>query len=298
MGQPKKPKSSEADNLDYRVHNLRCGARVVSFSEPQLMGVLNITPDSFSDGGELFDGETVRLDAVLTQASAMVEAGAVILDIGGESSRPGADAVSSQEEQRRVLPVLEALSDLEVVLSVDTYHAETVRAAIRHGAGMINDITAGRDAEVVKAVADSDVAYALMHMQGSPQTMQKDPAYADVVTEVSRYLAERFRLCQRAGIDADRLLVDPGFGFGKSLEHNLALLRNLAASRVQNCPLLVGLSRKSMIGLITGQPVDERMPGSLAALMLAVQNGADLLRVHDVQESADVLRMLGAYNAE
>ena len=270
----------------------------MSFSEPQLMGVLNITPDSFSDGGKLFDGKTVRLDAVLTQATAMVEAGAVILDIGGESSRPGADAVSSQEEQRRVLPVLEALSDLEVVLSVDTYHAETVRAAIRHGAGMINDITAGRDAEVVKAVADSDVAYALMHMQGSPQTMQKDPAYADVVTEVSRYLAERFRLCQRAGIDADRLLVDPGFGFGKSLEHNLALLRNLAASRVQTCPLLVGLSRKSMIGLITGQPVDERMPGSLAALMLAVQNGADLLRVHDVQESADVLRMLGAYNAE
>ena len=163
---------------------------------------------------------------------------------------------------------------------------------------MINDITAGRDAEVVKAVADSDVAYALMHMQGSPQTMQKDPAYADVVTEVSRYLAERFRLCQRAGIDADRLLVDPGFGFGKSLEHNLALLRNLAASRVQTCPLLVGLSRKSMIGLITGQPVGARMPGSLAALMRAVQNGADLVRVHDVQESADVLRMLGVYNAE
>ena len=261
------------------------------------MGVLNITPDSFSDGGKLFDGKTVRLDAVLTQATAMVEAGAVILDIGGESSRPGAEAVSSQEEQSASCRSWK-LSDLDVVLSVDTYHAETVRAAIRHGAGMINDITAGRDAEVVKAVADSDVAYALMHMQGSPQTMQKDPAYADVVTEVSRYLAERFRLCQRAGIDADRLLVDPGFGFGKSLEHNLALLRNLAASRVQNCPLLVGLSRKSMIGLITGQPVDERMPGSLAALMLAVQNGADLLRVHDVQESADVLRMLGAYNAK
>jgi dihydropteroate synthase len=277
---------------------LRCGAQVVSFSKPQLMGVLNITPDSFSDGGRLFDGETVRLDAVRAQASGMVAAGAAILDIGGESSRPGADAVSSQEEQRRVLPVLEALSDLDVVLSVDTYHAETVRAAIRHGAGMINDITAGRDADVVTAVADSEVAYALMHMQGSPQTMQTAPTYTDVVAEVSCYLTERFELCQNAGIDADRLLVDPGFGFGKSLQHNLALLRNLPATRVGTCPLLVGLSRKSMIGLITGQPVDARMPGSLAALMLAVQNGADLVRVHDLQESADVLRILEAYGSE
>ena len=262
------------------------------------MGVLNITPDSFSDGGRLFDGETVRLDAVRAQASGMVAAGAAILDIGGESSRPGADAVSSQEEQRRVLPALEALSDLDVVLSVDTYHAETVRAAIRHGAGMINDITAGRDAEVVTAVADSEVAYALMHMQGSPQTMQTAPTYTDVVAEVSGYLTERFELCQNAGIDADRLLVDPGFGFGKSLHHNLALLRNLSATRVGTCPLLVGLSRKSMIGLITGQPVDARMPGSLAALMLAVQNGADLVRVHDLEESADVLRILEAYGSE
>jgi dihydropteroate synthase len=277
---------------------LRCGAQVVSFSKPQLMGVLNITPDSFSDGGRLFDGEAVRLDAVRAQASSMVAAGAAILDIGGESSRPGADAVSSQEEQRRVLPVLEALSDLDVVLSVDTYHAETVRAAIRHGAGMINDITAGRDADVVTAVADSEVAYALMHMQGSPQTMQTAPTYTDVVAEVSGYLTERFELCQNAGIDADRLLVDPGFGFGKSLQHNLALLRNLPATRVGTCPLLVGLSRKSMIGLITGQPVDARMPGSLAALMLAVQNGADLVRVHDLQESADVLRILEAYGSE
>ena len=262
------------------------------------MGVLNITPDSFSDGGMLFDGETIRLDAVRVQAAAMVEAGASILDIGGESSRPGAQAVNSQEEQRRVLPVLEALSDLGAVLSVDTYHAQTVRAAIRHGAGMINDITAGRDAEVVTAVADSNVAYALMHMQGSPQTMQKAPTYTDVISEVSDYLTERFQLCQNAGIDADRLLVDPGFGFGKSLEHNLALLRNLPATRVGTCPLLVGLSRKSMIGLVTGQPVDARLSGSLAALMLAVQNGADLIRVHDVQESADVLRMLAAYRAE
>jgi dihydropteroate synthase len=277
---------------------LRCGAQVVSFSKPQLMGVLNITPDSFSDGGRLFDGEAVRLDAVRAQASGMVAAGAAILDIGGESSRPGADAVSSQEEQRRVLPVLEALSDLDVVLSVDTYHAETVRAAIRHGAGMINDITAGRDADVVTAVADSEVAYALMHMQGSPQTMQTAPTYTDVVAEVSGYLTERFELCQNAGIDADRLLVDPGFGFGKSLQHNLALLRNLPATRVGTCPLLVGLSRKSMIGLITGQPVDARMPGSLAALMLAVQNGADLVRVHDLEESADVLRILEAYGSE
>ena len=279
------------------VQDLICSDRVLSFSSPQLMGVLNITPDSFSDGGRLFDGGAVRLDAVRTQAQAMVAAGASVLDIGGESSRPGALAVSPQEEQRRVLPVLEALDDLDVVLSVDTYHADTVRAAIDAGAGMINDITGGSDAAVVKAVADSDVAYALMHMQGSPQTMQQHPTYEDVVAEIASYLTKRVRDCECAGISADRLIVDPGFGFGKSLGHNLALLRQLPEVRVGNSPILVGLSRKSMIGTITGQPVDKRLSGSLATVLLAAQNGANLIRVHDVEESADVLSVFQAYSS-
>lgn len=261
------------------------------------MGVLNITPDSFSDGGKLFQGDTVVLDAVRGQALAMITRGAAVLDIGGESSRPGAQAVSPAEEQRRVLPVLEALSDLDVILSVDTYHQQTVHAAIDHGAGMINDITGGRDPAVVSAVAEANVAYALMHMQGSPQTMQQSPRYRDVVAEVSVYLQDRFAACLAAGIDANRLLVDPGFGFGKTLEHNLALLRALPSVRVQGCPVLVGLSRKTMVGKITGQPVGGRLSGSLAVLLLALQNGADLVRVHDVAESADVLKVWQAYNA-
>ena len=262
------------------------------------MGVLNITPDSFSDGGQLFQQGAVNLDAARAQAQDMLRAGAAILDIGGESSRPGAEAISTQEEQRRILPVLEALSDLDVILSVDTYHAATVRAAIQHGAGMINDITGGRDPEVVAAVAKADVAYALMHMQGSPKTMQRSPSYADVVADIAAYLSERFAVCQQAGIDGQRLLVDPGFGFGKSLEHNLELLRNLAECRVGNCPVLVGLSRKSMIGRITDQPVERRLAGSLAGLMLALQNGADLVRVHDVAESVDALGVWIAYTAD
>ncbi len=261
------------------------------------MGVLNITPDSFSDGGKLFQGDAVVLDAVRGQALEMVAGGAAVLDIGGESSRPGAQAVSPAEEQRRVLPVLEALSDLDVILSVDTYHPETVHAAIVHGAGMINDITGGRDPAVVSAVAEANVAYALMHMQGSPQTMQQSPRYRDVVAEVSVYLQDRFAACVAAGIDANRLLVDPGFGFGKTLEHNLALLRALPSVRVQGCPVLVGLSRKTMVGKISGQPVGGRLSGSLAVLLLALQNGADLVRVHDVAESADVLKVWQAYKA-
>ena len=292
MDQPKNPNPLAAA----AVQDLICNDRVLSFSSPQLMGVLNITPDSFSDGGHLFDSGTVRLDAVRNQAQDMVAAGVAVLDIGGESSRPGAVAVTSKEEQRRVLPVLEALADLDVVLSVDTYHADTVRTAIDAGAGMINDITGGSDPVVVGAVANSGVAYALMHMQGSPQTMQQDPSYENVVAEIAEYLARRVGECQRAGISANRLIVDPGFGFGKSLEHNLALLRQLPKIRIGNSPILVGLSRKSMIGAITGRPVDERLAGSLATAVLAAQNGANLIRVHDVVESADVLSILDAYD--
>jgi dihydropteroate synthase len=293
VDQPKNPSSpAQAPTRD-----LTCNERVLSFSSPQLMGVLNITPDSFSDGGQLFNAAGVDLDAVRGQAHAMVAAGAAVLDIGGESSRPGAVAVSPAEEQRRVLPVLEALADLDVVLSVDTYHAATVRAAIDAGAGMINDITGGSDPAVVAAVADSGVAYALMHMQGSPQTMQQDPSYKNVVAEIAGYLALRVHECEQAGISVNRLIVDPGFGFGKSLQHNLDLLRQLPELRVGNSPILVGLSRKSMIGTITGQPVEKRLAGSLATVLLAAQNGANLIRVHDVEESADVLAVFEACRA-
>ena len=184
------------------------------------MGVLNITPDSFSDGGKLFQGDTVVLDAVREQALAMIAGGAAVLDIGGESSRPGAQAVSPAEEQRRVLPVLETLADLDVILSVDTYHPETVHAAIDHGAGMINDITGGRDPAVVSAVAEANVAYALMHMQGSPQTMQNNPNYADVVEEVAHFLDLRIQSCVAKGLVPEQIAIDPGFGFGKSPKHN------------------------------------------------------------------------------
>jgi dihydropteroate synthase len=293
VDQPKNPSSpAQAPTRD-----LTCNERVLSFSSPQLMGVLNITPDSFSDGGQLFNAAGVDLDAVRGQAHAMVAAGAAVLDIGGESSRPGAVAVSPAEEQRRVLPVLEALADLDVVLSVDTYHAATVRAAIDAGAGMINDITGGSDPAVVAAVADSGVAYALMHMQGSPQTMQQDPSYKNVVAEIAGYLALRVHECEQAGISVNRLIVDPGFGFGKTLQHNLDLLRQLPELRVGNSPILVGLSRKSMIGTITGQPVEKRLAGSLATVLLAAQNGANLIRVHDVEESADVLAVFEACRA-
>ena len=293
VDQPKNPSSpAQAPTRD-----LTCNERVLSFSSPQLMGVLNITPDSFSDGGQLFNAAGVDLDAVRGQAHAMVAAGAAVLDIGGESSRPGAVAVSPAEEQRRVLPVLEALADLDVVLSVDTYHAATVRAAIDAGAGMINDITGGSDPAVVAAVADSGVAYALMHMQGSPQTMQQGPSYKNVVAEIAGYLALRVHECEQAGISVNRLIVDPGFGFGKSLQHNLDLLRQLRELRVGNSPILVGLSRKSMIGTITGQPVEKRLAGSLATVLLAAQNGANLIRVHEVEESADVLAVFEACRA-
>ena len=301
MALPKKRRSNKPITSSVRQRSqgldLTCGRRVVPLKHPQLMGVLNITPDSFSDGGRLFVEGTVNLDAVRDQAQCMVEAGAAIIDIGGESSRPGADVVSAAEEQRRVLPVIEALADLDVVLSVDTYHAATVSAAIQYGAGMINDITAGRDPNVIAAVADSNVAYALMHMQGTPQTMQQAPSYDEVIPEIARYLRERFLRCRAAGIEATRLLVDPGFGFGKSLNHNLALLRHLAEFRVDGCPILVGMSRKSMIGSITGQPVENRLAGSLGAMAIALENGANLVRVHDVEQSMDALRVWIAYSS-
>ena len=270
---------------------LRCAEKQLDLQHPQVMGVLNITPDSFSDGGNLFDDAQIPLDKILVNAQRMIDEGASVLDIGGESSRPGAQAVSVAEEIRRVLPVVEALKELDCIISVDTRNGETAKATINAGAHMINDISAGADSGVMTAVANSDVAYALMHMQGMPETMQNNPRYEQVVTEVAQFLRRKYQNCLSQGIAAERMLVDPGFGFGKSLQHNLQLLAHIEALRVDDCPILVGISRKSMLGQITGRDAEDRLAASVAAAVLAVQNGADLVRAHDVKETVDGLKV-------
>ena len=288
-----------------RVRKLRCADRTLSFERPQIMGVLNITPDSFSDGGRLLrsglrtgtGGTLADLDHVRQLAQEMVTAGASVLDIGGESTRPGAAPVSVHEELDRVIPVLEALRELDTILSLDTRHAEVAAAAIEVGVDMINDVSAGADPRMLEVVADAQVGFALMHMQGLPQTMQQAPTYTEVVGEIADYLGQRYAACIEAGIDPQRLIFDPGFGFGKTTEHNLMLLANLSALRIAERPVLVGLSRKSMLGKITGREVHERVHASVAAALLAAERGADLLRVHDVAATRDALKLLTAMRA-
>ena len=251
------------------------------------MGVVNVTPDSFSDGGSFLDPE-----AAIAHARRLVEEGADILDIGGESSRPGARAVAEEEELQRVLPVLKALKDVPV--SVDTRRPAVMRAALAEGASMINDIEALEAPGALDAVADSDCAICLMHKQGEPATMQNAPRYADVVLEVRNYLSSRLSSCQKAGIELDRLCIDPGFGFGKTVEHNFRLLKHLPELAALGVPVLAGWSRKSTLGAVTGRPVGERLAASLAAALLAVQHGARILRVHDVKETRDALAVMQA----
>ena len=269
-----------------------CRDRRLTFEEPLIMGVMNITPDSFSDGGKFYRHSSVILEQVLSQGAAMIADGARILDVGGESSRPGAEPVGHAEEIRRVVPVIEALSSLDCLISVDTYHIETARAAVTAGVDIINDISGGADPAMQALVAESGVGLCLMHMQGSPQTMQNNPSYADVVGEVAGFLAERISTSVASGVMADQIAMDPGFGFGKSLKHNLHLLRCLEEMRFEQHPLLVGLSRKSMLGTITGKPVEERDTASVVAAVLAAQNGADIIRVHDVAKTTDGLQVL------
>jgi dihydropteroate synthase len=269
---------------------LRCGERTLALDSPVVMGVLNLTPDSFSDGGRYLDP-----DRALARALEIEAEGGALIDLGGESTRPGAAPVSVAEELRRVLPLLERLRPrTSAVLSVDTSKPEVIRAAAAAGADLINDVYALRAPGALEAAAESGCAVCLMHMQGEPRTMQHAPRYEDVVREVRAFLSERVMACRAAGIPDERIVLDPGFGFGKTLEHNLTLLRHLRGVRVEGLPLLAGLSRKSMIGALTGKPSEERVHGSVAAALIAAQNGADILRVHDVAATVDALRVLHA----
>jgi dihydropteroate synthase len=267
---------------------LQCGRFGFSLDKKALvMGILNVTPDSFSDGGKF-----QSLEFALSRAEEMISEGVDMIDIGGESSRPGAPAVSLADELDRVMPVLYALRDLGKPLSVDTVKPEVMREAIVAGADMINDINGFRAPGALEAVRDSDCGLCVMHMQGQPQDMQRNPAYGDVVGEVIGFLQERVRAMVEAGIDRERICIDPGFGFGKTVEHNFALMRNIGKMRQElNLPVLAGVSRKSMIGAVTGKPVEQRLAGNLGGALAAVAQGARILRVHDVVETVDALKV-------
>ena len=265
---------------------LIAGRFELPLDRPLIMGVVNVTPDSFSDGGRFFDAKEA-----IAHARRLAEEGADILDIGGESTRPGAQPVSEQQELERVLPVLEKISDLCV--SVDTRRPRVMQETLKAGASMINDVDALAAPGALEAVAGSKCAVCLMHKKGEPATMQRDPHYDDVVVEVRSFLAGRVDTALKAGIERRRLVVDPGFGFGKTAAHNLTLLGNL--SQLSELPILAGLSRKSTLGRITGRPVEERLAGSLAMALLALQSGATILRVHDVKETRDVIAVWEAF---
>jgi dihydropteroate synthase len=274
-------------------NRLPCGSRFLDLSRPQVMGILNVTPDSFSDGGRYG-----QRDAALRHAEAMLRAGATLIDVGGESTRPGARAVSSVEELERVAPVVEAIAaELDVIISVDTSTPAVIRETARLGAGLINDVRSLQRDGALDAAADSGLPVCLMHMRGEPTTMQQNPHYADVLIEVRDFLVGRMAACATAGIAAERLILDPGFGFAKTLEHNLRLFKHLDSLHELGRPLLVGVSRKSMIGKVLGHEVGERLYGSLALAALAINKGAHILRVHDVPETVDVVRMIAAVAA-
>jgi dihydropteroate synthase len=250
------------------------------------MGVLNVTPDSFSDGGKFLDASQA-----IAQGLELREQGADIIDVGGESTRPGAQPVPADEELRRVIPVVEALAREGVAVSIDTMKPEVMLEAIRAGCAVVNDVNAFRGEGTIEAVARSKVGVVAMHMQGTPGTMQRAPQYADVVREVSEFLLERAAALEKAGVDRGRIVLDPGFGFGKTVEHNKALFRALPQLAAHGYPVLAGLSRKKMIGDFTGRPAGERVAGSVAAALLAVQNGASIVRVHDVRETVDAINV-------
>ncbi|MES9968475.1 MAG: dihydropteroate synthase [Candidatus Thiodiazotropha sp.] len=273
---------------------LDCAGKPLDLGSPQVMGILNLTPDSFSDGGRYLNP-----DLALKHALEMVQEGATIIDIGGESTRPGAQAVSEEEELERVIPIIERLSQsVPVPISIDTNKPLVMGEAVSAGAGMINDIMALQVPGALEAVAEAGVPVCLMHMQGEPRTMQKAPHYENVVEEVKTFLRQRLDACEAAGISRHKLIIDPGFGFGKTLAHNLSLLKELQLLRELAAPMLVGISRKSMIGSIIGnQAVDQRLMGSVAAAVIAAMGGAAIIRVHDVRETVDALKVVAAVRA-
>ncbi|QHF47001.1 dihydropteroate synthase [Pseudomonas sp. S35] len=269
---------------------LPCGNRVLDLSHTHVMGILNVTPDSFSDGGRFS-----QLDAALRHAEAMVSAGATLIDVGGESTRPGARVVSPLEELERVAPVVERIArELDVIISVDTSTPAVMRETARLGAGLINDVRSLQRDGALDAAAATGLPVCLMHMLGEPGNMQDSPHYDDLVGEVSGFLADRVARCAAAGIAAEKIILDPGFGFAKTLQHNLSLFKHMESLHALGRPLLVGVSRKSMIGLALNRPVGERLYGGLALAALAVAKGARILRVHDVAETVDVVRMIAA----
>lgn len=272
------------------LNTLDCGGKILDLSQPQVMGILNVTPDSFSDGGMF-----LSVESAVAQARQMVEEGATIIDVGGESTRPGAAAVTLSQELDRVLPVITAIHRmLPVIISIDTSKPEVMRAAVAAGAGMINDVRALGESGALQVAAQCAVPVCLMHMQGEPRSMQAAPQYKDVVAEVKAFLVERIEVCVAAGIPRQRLIIDPGFGFGKALGHNLSLFNYLDTFQDLGLAVLVGASRKSMIGAALGHPVKQRLPASIALAALAVWQGAKIIRVHDVQATADAVKMIWA----
>ena len=265
---------------------LRCGPHALDLTRPRVMGILNVTPDSFSDGGRFFDRERA-----LDHARHMLADGADLIDVGGESTRPGAAPVDEAGELARVIPVIDELAREGALVSVDTMKPAVMRAAVAAGAAMINDVNALRLPGALEAAASTDAAVCLMHMRGEPRTMQDAPSYDDVAAEVRDFLVERAQSCEAVGIARDRIVLDPGFGFGKTLAHNLALARALPELVATGYPVLAGLSRKSSLGTITGRPGSERLAASLAAALAAIARGASIVRVHDVRETVDALKV-------
>lgn len=268
---------------------LQCGKYQLNFVRPLIMGVINVTPDSFSDGGSYATAQ-----AAIDHGLRLIKEGADILDVGGESTRPGAAAISLEEELERTIPVIEQLAEMGIPISIDTSKTEVMSAAISAGADMINDVNALQAPGALEIAASTSTAICLMHKKGDPVSMQKNPVYQDVLTEVIEFLKARVDAAKRAGIAAERLVVDPGFGFGKTIEHNLAMLKELDYFKSLELPILVGVSRKAMLGTLTGRPVEERMYASIAAAFWAGLKGANIIRVHDVAATRDALKVLAA----
>ena len=269
-----------------------CGARTLDLSRPRIMGVLNVTPDSFSDGGQLYRDGRVDTDALLARAEQMLAEGADIMDVGGESTRPGAAAVSETEELDRVVTAVEALArHFDTIISVDSSTPSVMRESARHGAGLLNDVRGFQRPQALQAAAETGLALCVMHMQGEPDTMQTAPTYRDVLQDISDFLSRRLAHLSDAGIDLDRVIIDPGFGFGKTAEQNFELLARLEVLCNQDQPILVGLSRKSMISSVLDRPPEQRMVASVALALMAVERGARIVRVHDVAATFDALSM-------